>query len=136
MPRRRLEPGQDNIASTNPKRTETEVEVKLKNGRTKTSKRVEWTMQWYINIDGTVTKHFTRTHGGTANDCRQQARARAEELRRLARLPGEGAWTLYSQMNGFVEKVCEPAVEANDYEKPLRPKTQARYLRCLALYRE
>ena len=136
MPRRRLEPGQDNIASTNPKRTETEVEVKLKNGRTKTVKKVTWSMQWYINIDGTVTKHFTRTQGGTANDCRQQARARAEELRRLARLPGEGAWTLYSQMNGFVEKVCEPAVEANDYEKPLRPKTQARYLRCLALYRE
>lgn len=136
MPRRRLEPGQDNIASTNPKRTETSIEVKLKNGKTRTEKRVTWSMQWYLNIDGTVSKHFTRTRGGTANDCRQQARARAEELRRLAHLPGEGVWTLYSRMDEFVGRVCVQTLEANDYDRPLRPKTQDRYLRCLELFRE
>lgn len=135
MPRRRLEPGQDNIASTNPKKTERTVEYTLKNGTVRTSKRVEWTMQWYINIDGTITKHFTRRNGGTANDCRQQAREHADKLRELARLPGEGSWTLYSAMDEFVEKVCEPAVADNDYDRPLRPKTQARYLRCLELFR-
>lgn len=135
MPRRRLEPGQDNIASTNPNKTERTVEYTLKNGTVKTSKRVEWTMQWYINIDGTITKHFTRHKGGTANDCRQQAREHADRLRELARLPGEGAWTLYSAMDEFVERVCAPAVADNDYDRPLRPKTQARYLRCLELFR-
>lgn len=135
MPRRRLESGQDNIASTNPNKTERTVEYTLKNGTVRTSKRVEWTMQWYINIDGTVTKHFTRHKGGTANDCRQQAREHADKLRELARLPGDGRWTLYSAMDEFVERVCEPAVSDNDYDRPLRPKTQARYLRCLELFR-
>lgn len=135
MPRRRLESGQDNIASTNPNKTERTVEYTLKNGTVRTSKRVEWTMQWYINIDGTVTKHFTRHKGGTANDCRQQAREHADKLRKLAKLPGDGRWTLYSAMDEFVETVCAPAVSDNDYDRPLRPKTQARYLRCLKLFR-
>lgn len=114
MPRKRLEPGQDNIASTKPRKS------RDARGRT------VWAMQWYINLNGQVSKHSTRRVGGTANDCRQQARAHADRLRHEARMPGSGGWTASSRMDEFVERVCRPLLMDNDYAHPLRPRTLER----------
>ena len=114
MPRKRLEPGQDNIASTKPHKS------RDARGRT------VWAMQWYINLNGQVSKHSTRRVGGTANDCRQQARAHADRLRHEARMPGSGGWTASSRMDEFVERVCRPLLMDNDYARPLRPRTLER----------
>lgn len=122
MPRKRLEPGQDNIASTRPHKG------------TDARGRTVWTMQWYINLNGQVSKRSTRRIGGTANDCRQQARAHADELRQQARMPGQGGWTALSRMDEFMERVCLPELLENDYAKPLRDSTIERLQQRLKLF--
>lgn len=135
MAHRALEIGQDNIASTKPRKIVKNV-AKTVRGREQVVKKTYYEMQWFINLDGRVSKHCTRTVGGTMNDCKQRARKSADRLRELAHLPGEGGWNIFAHMDAFVSKVCVAEVTENRYARPLRPQTQLRYLRCLELYRE
>lgn len=135
MSRRRLEIGEDNIAESKPRKY-TKEKTKTVNGHKVTYKKTFCEMQWYINLDGTVSKHCTRTVGNDTRACTQQARAHARKLRDLHLLPGSGNWNMYNDMGEFVDKVCIASVKANEYASPLRPRTQARYLRCLTLFHE
>lgn len=135
MSRRRLEIGEDNIAESHPWKIEKTVK-KTVNGREVEKTKVYYELQWFINLDGTVTRRCTRTVGGDPRKCTQQARASAKKLRQLNRLPGTGNWNMYSKMGEFVETVCIAEVADNKYATPLRPRTQARYLRCLKLFQE
>lgn len=103
-------------------------------GRTPGKRGHTWVLQWYANIDGTAKRYSTEVQNATRQQVYDRAYQRFERLMEEAKLPGQGGWTSSSKMGEFVSKVCVPEVDANQYARPLRPNTQARYLHCLRLY--
>ena len=124
MPRKGLQPGQNNIANS----------TAHDHGKTPGKRGHTWSLQWFANVDGTTKRHMTKVTDATRADVYAAANRRFEELVELAKLPGDGTWTRFKRIDEFVRKVCALAVETNDYARPLRPNSQSRYLRCLELY--
>lgn len=124
MPRKGLQIGQNNISQS----------TAHDHGKTPGRRGHTWSLQWYANVDGTARRHMTKVTDATRADLYAAAHKRFEELVELAELPGDGAWTKFSNMGEFVRRACIPEVEENDYSRQLRPATVARYRRCLELY--
>lgn len=124
MPRQGLQIGQNNISTSTAK----------DRGKTPGKRGHTWNLQWFANVDGQTRRHSTTVTNATRADCYARAQRSFEELMRQARLPGDGTWSQQSRMGEFVDRVCIPEVEQNDYARPLRPNSIARYRRCLELY--
>ena len=88
-------------------------------------------MQWRVCLfSGRVERHVTEVKTTRVSDVRQKAKATARSL-----LDGSstGSWRRDSKLSDYIERESIPAIERNQFPKPLRPNTQVRYVRCLAL---
>lgn len=124
MPRRGLQVGENNIASSTAK----------DHGKTPGKRGHTWSLQWFANTGDGSKRHFTKVTNATKADCYAAANRRFRDLMEQAHLPGDGTWTQRKRMRDFVEQVCIPEIEANEYAKALRPNTIARYKCCLKHY--
>lgn len=116
MPRPRIQPGEDTTATS-----------KVVPGR----KPGYLTMQWRICLwNGRVERHVTEVKTTRATDVRQRAKASARTL-----LDGTstGSWRRDSELSAYIERESIPAIERNQFPKPLRPNTQLRYTHVLGL---
>lgn len=116
MPRPRIQPGEDTTATS-----------KVVPGR----KPGYLTMQWRICLwNGRVERHVTEVKTTRATDVRQKAKASARTL-----LDGTstGSWRRDSELSAYIERESIPAIERNQFPKPLRPNTQLRYTHVLGL---
>ena len=75
MSRRRLEIGEDNIAESHPWKNRKDRQ-KTVNGREVEKTKVYYELQWFINLDGTVTRRCTRTVAVTRANARSSPRER------------------------------------------------------------
>lgn len=126
MPRRGLQPGENNIANSTAK----------DHGKTPNKRGHTWSLQWYANINGVTKRHFTKVVDANKAEVYAAAVRRFNELMAMSALPGDGNWDKHKNMSAFVTTVCIPEVEANDYAKPLRPNSIIRYKYVLKLYAE
>lgn len=111
MPRPRIQPGEDTTATS-----------KVVPGK----KPGYLTMQWRVRLwNGRVERHVTEVRTTRATDVRQRAKASARAL-----LDGTstGAWRRDSELSAYIERESIPAIERNNFPKPLRPATQERYI--------
>ena len=116
MPRPRIQPGEDTTATS-----------KVVPGR----KPGYLTMQWRVCLwNGRVERHVTEVKTTRATDVRQRAKASARTL-----LDGTstGSWRRDSELSAYIERESIPAIERNQFPKPLRPNTQLRYTHVLGL---
>lgn len=82
--------------------------------------------------DYTGRVHDKRTQGRDAGECRARALRQWEKiLAESAAVTSSSSWTLDDSITGFIDEVVIPAVEGAD----TKPRTQARYLEVLHLYR-
>ena len=116
VPRPRILPGEDTTATS-----------KVVPGK----KPGYLSMQWRVCLfSGRVERHVTEVKTTRVSDVRQKAKATARSL-----LDGSstGSWRRDSKLSDYIERESIPAIERNQFPKPLRPNTQVRYVRCLAL---
>lgn len=82
--------------------------------------------------DYTGHVHDKRTQGRDAGECRARALRQWEKiLAESAAITSSSSWTLDDSITEFIDEVVIPAVEGAD----TKPRTQARYLEVLGLYR-
>ena len=82
--------------------------------------------------DWTGERHNKRTQGRDAGECRARALRTFEKiLAESAAVTTNNSWTLDDSITEFIDDVVIPAVESAD----TKPRTQARYLEVLHLYR-
>lgn len=82
--------------------------------------------------DYTGRVHDKRTQGRDAGECRARALRQWEKiLAESAAVTSSSSWTLDDSITQFIDEVVIPAVEGAD----TKPRTQARYLEVLGLYR-
>lgn len=116
MPRPRIQPGEDTTATS-----------KVVPGK----KPGYLTMQWRVCLwNGRVERHVTEVKTTRATDVRHKAKASAKAL-----LDGTstGSWRRGSELSSYIERESIPAIERNQFPKPLRPNTQLRYIHVLKL---
>ena len=126
MPRKGLQPGQNNIANSTAHDC----------GKTPGKRGHTWTLQWFANIDGVTKRHMTKVTDATRADVYASANRRFGELMALAKLPGDGTWDQFKPMGKFVREVCIPTVRENNYARKLRDRSVDSYARCLTRYAE
>lgn len=115
MPRPRLQPGEDTTAT---------CKVVQKDGGV-------LSMQWRVCLpNGKTERHVTELKTTRVSDVRRKAKKTAEDLLRGTTT---GSWTPASSFVDYVERESVAAVQANRYAKPLRPRTQERYVHVLRL---
>ncbi len=115
MPRPRLQPGEDTTATCT---------VVQKDGGV-------LSMQWRVCLpNGKTERHVTELKTTRVSDVRRRAKRMAQAL-----VAGTttGSWTPASSFADYVERESVAAVQANQYAKPLRPRTQERYVHVLRL---
>lgn len=115
MPRPRLQPGEDTTAT---------CRVVQKGGGV-------LSMQWRVCLsNGKTERHVTELKTTRVSDVRRRAKRMAQAL-----VAGTttGSWTPVSSFADYVERESVAAIEANQYAKPLRPRTQERYVHVLRL---
>lgn len=126
MPRKGLQIGQNNISTSTAK----------DHGKTPGKRGHTWSLQWFANTDGQTRRHMTKVTNATRADCYAKASQHFAKLMEEARLPGDGVWTQQKHMGEFIKQVCIPELEANEYARPLRPRSIDSYKRCLNHYVE
>lgn len=126
MPRKGLQPGQNNIANSTAHDC----------GKTPGKRGHTWTLQWFANIDGMTKRHMTQVKDATRAEVYAAANRRFDELMALAKLPGDGTWDQFKSMGKFVREVCIPTVRENNYSRKLRDRSVDSYARCLSHYAE
>ena len=114
MARAKLQPGEHTIK-----------QVKATNFRK--GKAIRWRGRDY-----TGRVHDKRTQGRDTGECRARALRQWEKiLAESAAVTSSNSWTLDDSITKFIDDVVIPAVEGAD----TKPRTQARYLEVLHLYR-
>lgn len=114
MARAKLQPGENTIK-----------QVKATNFRK--GKAIRWRGRDY-----TGRVHDKRTQGKDVGECRARALTQWEKiLAESAAVTADSSWTLDDSITEFIDEVIIPAVEGAD----TKPRTQARYLEVLHLYR-
>lgn len=119
MPRPRLQPGEDTTATS----------------KVVPGKRPGYlAMQWRVCLpSGRVERHVTEVKTTRATDVRHKAKASAAAL--VAGV-GTGSWRPDRAFSDYIERESVPAIERNQFPKPLRPNTQLRYIHVLYLLAE
>ena len=116
MPRPRIQPGEDTTATS-----------KVVAGK----KPGYLSMQWRVCLwNGRVERHVTEVKTKRATDVRQRAKASAQALLSGATT---GSWRRDSELSAYIERESIPAIERNEFTRPLRPHTQERYIHVLRL---
>lgn len=116
MPRPRIQPGEDTTATS-----------KVVPGK----KPGYLQMQWRVGLwNGRVERHVTEVKTTRATDVRRKAKASATALLNGATA---GSWRRDSDLTAYIERESIPAIERNEFPKPLRPHTQERYIHVLRL---
>lgn len=127
MPRPRLLPGEDTT------QTSAVVQAMRKNEKTgeREPKPGYLTMQWRVCLwNGRVERHVTEMKTKSETAVRRKAK---KTVARLLKGTGTASWKRDSDFATYVRSECIPAIERNQFPKPLRPNTQERYTYVLGL---
>lgn len=132
MPRVKLKPGDDSIATSRKRR----LDLPAGTSDEKQKGRGHWTMQWFICLEeGDVRRVKTEIKDGTKGELIKKANEKAEALRQGT--PGDGVWKPTSSMSAFVRNEAIPSLEKNRTGKdgkPLADNSITRYVHVLELF--